>query len=71
MSHGARLDTTEPHLVSELHRLLELAGTDERSATAEFHTLVDTYGKREVGAAVAVVTAEYLGGEVAAGGVVV
>jgi hypothetical protein len=56
MPDGVRLD-----LVFELRRLLDVAGSDELDATAAFDALVDAHGRSEVGAALAVVTAEYYG----------
>ncbi len=50
MESGVRLD-----LVREMRRLLDLAGTDEQAAIAQFHQLVDRHGSIDVGAAVAAV----------------
>lgn len=50
MENGVRLD-----LVREMRRLLELAGTDEEAAIAQFHQLVDRHGSIDVAAAVVAV----------------
>lgn len=52
-----------PELIMELRRLLEIAGADERTASAGFDVLTLCYGRAELAAAVLAVTAEFVGSE--------
>jgi hypothetical protein len=49
-----------PDLLTELRRLVALAGHDERAALVGFHALDAVYDRAELDVAVRMVTAEYL-----------
>lgn len=53
-------ETALSDLTQELHRLVDLAGTDEHTANQGFATLLETYGYSQVAPALASVITEYM-----------